>query len=138
MWNGKIRLSLAAIFIFSALSACAFRAQDIILTDAKMATAVDENLMPIKITDLFPKETAKVSCWIKWRDSKINAQLLAKWHYVTDDTHILDYLFTIPKKEGMGSVTLSMPEGKKLPPGLYKVDLVSGNRVLKSLTYKIE
>ena len=138
MLHKKIILGLILFFTFSALSACSFRTQDIVITDAKIVNAVDENLMPIKITDIFPKDTTKVSCWIKWQDSKINAQLMAKWHYVTDDTHILDYLFTIPKKEGMGSVTLSMPEGKKLPPGMYKVDLVSDTRTLKSLTFKIE
>lgn len=138
MLSGKIKLAIVLFFVFSVLSACAFKAQDIIISDAKMVTAVDENLMPVRITDVFPKDTSKVSCWIRWRDSNINAQLLAKWHYITDDTHILDYLFTIPKKEGMGSVTLSMPEGKNLPVGLYKVDLVSGRRTLKSLTFKIE
>lgn len=138
MITEKMKLLIIPIFIVFALASCGLKAQDITIADAKMATAVDESLMPVKITDIFPKDTTKVSCWIKWQDSKMNAQLLAKWHYVTDDIHILDYLFTIPKKEGMGSVTLSMPEGKKLPSGLYKVDLISDKRILKTLTFKVE
>lgn len=138
MIDKKIKLLLIPLFIVFALASCALKGQDIIITDAKMVTAVDEYLMPVKITDIFPKDTTKVSCWVKWQDSKINAQLLAKWHYITDDIHILDYLFTIPKKEGMGSVTLSMPEGKKLPSGTYKVDLISDRRILKTLTFKVE
>jgi len=134
----KIIFAMVVFCAFSALSACALRGRDVVLVDAKMVTAVDESLLPVKITDTFPKDTTKVSCWIKWRNSKINAQIFAKWHYVTDDIHILNYSFTIPKKEGAGSVTLSMPEGKRLPSGNYKVDLVSNNRVLKSLTFKIE
>lgn len=111
---------------------------DIHLVDAKIATAVDENLMPLKVTDVFPKGTAKVSCWIKWRDTKINTQLVASWHYITDDIHILDYPFIIPKKEGMGSIVLAMPDGKNLPSGQYKVDLMLGKRILKSLKFRIE
>ncbi|MDD5137011.1 MAG: hypothetical protein PHN63_06675, partial [Candidatus Omnitrophica bacterium] len=88
MHGRKIKLLLAISFIFSALSACAFWDRGVNITDAKMVTAVDADLRPIKITDTFPKEAAKVSCWIKLQDSKINAQLLTKWHYVTDDVHI--------------------------------------------------
>jgi len=104
----------------------------------EIVNAVDENLMPVKIMDVFPKGTSKVSCWIQWRDAKINTQILAKWHYVTDDIPILDYVFTIPKKEGMGSVTLTMPDGKNLPSGQYRVEIVLGKRVLKSLAFRIE
>jgi hypothetical protein len=108
------------------------------LVDAKIATAVDENLLPLKVTDIFPKDTNKVSCWIKWRDTKINTQLVASWHYITDDIHILDYSFIIPKREGMGSIVLAMPDGKNLPSGQYKVDLLLGKRVLKTLGFRIE
>jgi len=112
--------------------------KNITLADAKIATAVDENLMPVKVTDAFPAGTDKISCWIKWRNAKINTQIVAGWHYVTDDIHILDYSFIIPKKEGMGSIVLSMPNGKKLPSGQYRVSLKAGNRVLKTLYFKIE
>ena len=108
------------------------------LVDAKIATAVDENLMPLKVTDNFPKGTAKVSCWIKWRETKINTELVASWHYITDDIHVLDYPFIIPKKEGTGSIELAMPGGKNLPSGEYKVDLIFGKRVLKRLIFRIE
>ena len=129
-------LFCAAMFI---LSACAFSpGGDINITDAKTATAVDEKLMPVHITSIFPKETTKVVCWFQWKDADINTQILAKWHYVTDDIHILDYLFSIPKKTGSGSVALSVPEGKTLPAGQYKIGLVVGKRALRSLTFTIE
>ena len=121
-----------------AVSGCDIGASVIHLVDAKIATAVDENLMPLKVTDIFPKGTAKVSCWIKWRDTKINTELVASWHYITDDIHVLDYPFIIPKKEGTGSIVLSMPDGKNLPSGEYKVDLILGKRVLKRLIFRIE
>ena len=134
----KIAFIIYLVSMIFTLSACGLNLSDIAITDAKIVTAVDEKLMPVKVTDTFPKGTSKVSCWIEWRKAKINTQVVAKWHYVTDDIPILDYVFTIPKKEGMGSVTLAMPDGKLLPSGLYRIELALGKRVLKSLSFKIE
>jgi len=108
------------------------------LTTAKIVTGVDDKLMPVQAINIFPKGSSKVVCWFEWRDAKVNTQIMAKWHYVTDDIHILDYPFTVPNKQGSGSVALTSPEGKSLPMGQYKVDLLAGNRILKSLTFKIE
>ena len=138
MFKRIIIIPILILSITCSLCACGLFSQDVHIEDAKIVTAVDENFMPVAIADIFPKGTARISCWIKWRDSRINAQLVAKWHYVTDDIHIIDRLFTIPKKEGSGSVTLAMPEGKDLPAGSYKVDLVSNNRTLRSLKFKVE
>ncbi len=133
-----MKMVIIFIAVVSLLSACSLSTSDIRLTDAKTAMAVDENLMPVKVTDLFPKGTSRVSCWIKWRDARINVQVLASWHYITDDIHILDYSFNIPKKEGSGSVALAMPDGRSLPSGSYKVDLSCESRKLKSLKFIIE
>ncbi len=125
--------------IIFTLSACSFfGSRDINITDAKIVTAVDEKLMPVQITDTFPKGTSKVVCWFQWKDAKVNTQVMAKWHYVTDDIHVLDYPFYIPKKMGAGSVTLSAPEGKSLPVGQYKVELAVGNHALRSAAFTIE
>jgi hypothetical protein len=133
--KGMLLILLTAFF---AVSGCSIFDKEIKITDAKIVTGVDEKLMPVKILDVFPKDTSSVSCWFQWRDAKISAMIVAKWHYVTDDVHILDYNFTIPKKEGMGSVMLSMPEGKVLPSGSYKVELFSGKRLIKSLAFKVQ
>ena len=128
----------ALLIVAVTLPGCEAGRGTIRLVDAKIATAVDENLMPLKVTGTFPKGTAKVSCWIKWRDTKINTELTAGWHYITDDIHVLDYPFIIPKKEGSGSIELAMPDGKILPSGEYQVDLLLGKRLLKRLSFRIE
>ena len=135
--NNTIIVAMLLITAF-VVYGCGIGASGIHLIDAKIATAVDENLMPLEVTDNFPKGTAKVSCWIKWADTKINTELVASWHYITDDIHVLDYSFIIPKREGTGSIVLSMPNGKNLPSGKYKVDLIMGKSVLKSLKFRIE
>jgi hypothetical protein len=137
---GRNKWIIAAIFLIAIAVACGYYVGvgGIRLVDAKIATGVDENLIPLEVKDVFPKGTSKVSCWIKWRNAKINTQLVASWHYVTDDIHILDYSFIIPKKEGMGNMMLSMPDGTNLPSGRYKVNLILGKRILKSLGFKIE
>ena len=113
--------------------------RDIIISEAKIATGVDSQMLPIKVTNFFPKNTEKVSAWISWREAKINTQVLVKWHYVTDDIPIYDYALTIPKKEGVANVVLAMPEGKSLPSGLYKVDILLGKkRLVKTLTFEIQ
>lgn len=117
---------------------CALMDNNIALIDVKTAGSVDKDLMPVGVTDVFPPGTRNVSCWIKWRNARINTQILSKWHYITDDIPILEHTFIVPKKEGAGSVTLSMPEGKHLPAGSYKVDLISNKRLLKSIAFKVE
>ncbi|MCX5698062.1 MAG: hypothetical protein NTU54_08890 [Candidatus Omnitrophica bacterium] len=127
-------LILSALFLYN-LSGHT----DIIIRDAKIVTGVDKQLMPLKVTNFFPKNTSKVSAWISWRNAKINTQLLVKWYYVTDDVPIYDYNLNIPKKDGVANVVLSMPEGKVLPSGLYKVTILSGKKQLtKPLTFEIQ
>lgn len=128
---------LISALIFS-LPACSLIGGSIGIVDAKIVTAVDERLMPVKVTDTFPRGTTAVSCWIRWKNAAINTEIVARWHYVTDDIHILDYTLIIPKKEGTGSVTLTMPNGKELPGGDYKVELFSGKRLLRSLPLRVE
>ncbi|MFH1692205.1 MAG: hypothetical protein ABIC68_06570 [Candidatus Omnitrophota bacterium] len=126
------------LFIFLLSSCCFFQSQKICITDAKIAAGVDEKLMPVNITDVFPKDTSKVSCWFQWKKAKIGTPIVAKWHYVTDDIHVFDYTFKIPRKEGKGSIALAMPENKMLPPGEYKIDLTVDDHILKSLHFRIE
>lgn len=124
-----------AVFV---LSGCFFWPADITITDAKMATGVNEKLMPIQVMSVFPKEASKVCCWFQWKNAKIDTKIVAKWYYTTDNIHILDYNFSIPRREGSGSVSLSMPEGKTLPVGSYQVTLNMGKRAIKSLNFRIE
>lgn len=138
MYKGRIWVILIIFVISASLSACSVFSPKIHLVDAKMATAVDQDLMPVKVTDSFPKGSSKVCCWIKWRDAKINTQILASWHYLTDDIHILDYSFNIPKRDGSGGIALTMPDGRSLPSGSYKVDLSSGKSILRSLKFTVE
>lgn len=137
----RIKLTLFAIIsvlIALSLCACSIMNPDITLLDVKTAKDVDKNLMPVSVTETFPEGTSKISCWFKWRNAKVNTQVLTKWHYVTDDIPVLDYTFSIPKKDGTGSVALVMPGGKKLPSGSYRIDLVVNNRILKSVNFTVE
>ncbi len=106
-------------------------------TDVRVAAAVDENMAPVNVTT-FPQGTTKVFCWFQWQDSEVNTQIVAKWDYVTDQIHILDYTFSIPRRSGMGSISLSMPEGKVMPSGEYLVTLMLEKQTLKSLTFEIQ
>ena len=134
----KLLPVLILLFCLSAIYAYRAEAAEINITEIKMASAVDENLMPVQPATVFPKGTAKVFCWFKWQGAELNAPIIAKWHFVTDDIHILDYPFAIPRKEGSGGVSLSMPDGKVLPSGDYRVDLALGKKVLRSAKFRVE
>jgi len=126
------------VFLLSvcALAGCADRS--IVITDAKMATGIDEKFMPVAVTDVFPAGSTTVFCWFQWKNSQKNIRVTASWNFLTDSIHILDYEFVIPRKEGSGGVLLSMPNGKTLPIGSYKVDLLIDTHKLRSLTFKVE
>lgn len=131
-------LILFVIAILIPLTSCAKRTEnDIRIISAKMAKGINEKYMPVDAANVFPEGTIKAYCWFSWKDAEKNMEILAKWHYITDDIPIVEYSFTIPRKEGIGSVSLSMPEGKILPPGLYRVELKYGARTLKTLTFKV-
>lgn len=135
----KRLVTLAILLAATAgLSACSvIESPKVRLTDAKMSSAVDGNFMPVGVTDTFPAGTEKIACWIQWKDSKINTQITARWHYLTDDVHIVDYPFNIPKREGSGGITITMPGGKAFPAGSYKVDLYLEKRLLRSLQFRV-
>ncbi|MCX5696948.1 MAG: hypothetical protein NTU54_03080 [Candidatus Omnitrophica bacterium] len=132
----NICLVLLMAFI---LSACSLQQTTAInITDIKTAKGIDEKLMPLGVTGVFPDGTQKVFCWFQWKNTEVNTTVMARWYFVTDNIHILDYNFTIPRKEGSGSVSLTMPEGKKLPVGQYRIDLNFGKQTLKSTIFKVQ
>lgn len=134
----RITLSLCIFVLFFSLTSCAKHQESAItIVSTKMAKGINEKYMPVDVTNIFPEGTTKVYCWFSWRDAEKNMEILAKWHYITDDIPIVEYTFAIPRKEGVGSVSLSMPEGKVLPNGLYRVELKYGNMVLRSITFKV-
>jgi len=107
------------------------------LLDAKIASGVDDKYMPVNITNVFPEGTQKAFLWFSWKDAAKDVKIMARWTYVRDNIPVLDYPFIIPREEGQGSVALTMPEGKALPSGLYRVTLEFDKRELTSLTFKV-
>ena len=133
-------LTLSILLVASfAISGCQiFYFGKLRIIEIKMAPAISENLMPIKPADSFPSGTSKVFCWFKWANAETNSQVIAKWYYTSENINILNYPLAIPRHDGSGSVLLSMPEGKTLPSGSYRIDLVVNNHILKSREFKIE
>jgi hypothetical protein len=108
------------------------------MIDAKMAIGLDDQLMPVQVTDVFPRDTRRVFCWFSWDNATPKMEMKAEWNYVVDDVHILTYDFRIPRKKGSGGISLIMPTGKVFPVGSYRIDLVSNKIVVKSLTFKVK
>jgi hypothetical protein len=132
----KSKAVIISLFLIFVLAACTSGL--ISITNVKTAAGIDEKLMPVQVTSVFPAGTKNVFCWFQWKNAKVGTKIAARWHFVTDNIHILDYAFTIPRREGSGGVSLSMPEGKTLPAGVYRVDLMLGDYRLRTLTFKVE
>lgn len=129
---------ILGVFLLLALGSTGCMNRAMTITDAKMASSINEKLLPEKITDVFPSGTQTVFCWFQWKNAEVNTPIRARWHFSTDDIHILDYDFVMPRKNGSGSVSLSMPEGKILPAGSYKVELLIKAKKQVSLTFTVE
>jgi hypothetical protein len=130
-------LVTAFFILFTALALSACQMSPVSITNAKMANGIDKKFMPIQVMDFFPAGTTQVYCWFEWKNAQVGTKIIARWDFVTDNIHILNYAFTIPKNQGSGSVSLAMPAGKKLAEGVYKIELITGKYVLKSLTFKV-
>ena len=120
------------------LSSCSVQqSSKISIIDAKTAVNVDDKYMPVGATNVFTPDTSRVYCWFSWSRAEKETKVVAKWHYLTDDIPVLEYTFAIPRREGSGSVSLSMPDGKVLPAGMYRVTLEVDKKQLKALTFKV-
>ena len=133
-------LALSALFVASfALSGCGISSPGKLkIIDIKMASAINEKLAPVNPANSFPNSISRVYCWFSWRNAAANMQLMAKWHYTSENINILNYPFNIPSQDGSGSVVLAMPEGQTLPSGSYKIDLIINNHIMKSCEFRIE
>ncbi len=111
---------------------------DVHITDAKMAVGLDDQLMPVQVTDVFPRDTKRVFCWFSWENAIPKMEIKADWNYIIDDVQILAYAFRLPRKKGSGGISLTMPTDKVLPVGSYRIDFIAKNKILKSLTFKVK
>jgi len=126
------------LLICLAWAGCSPMGEKVHITDIKMASSIDANLAPVQVTDTFPEGTTKVSCWFKWEDSPAGTKLTAKWDYLTEKIHVLDYNLSLPRRNGMGGVLLTLPEGKTLPSGSYQVALMQGKKSLRSIPFQVK
>lgn len=135
----KIAIAMAVALLAACLIAgyCKREAYKFVLIDAKIAANVDDKFLPVDVTDNFFSGTSKVYCWFQWKDAPKDTKIISHWYYVTENIPILDYTFMIPRKNGTGSVSLEMPQGKSLPEGIYHVELLLKNKKLKSLAFKV-
>jgi hypothetical protein len=135
-----IALSICTHFIYSQKepSQVASISKPLIITDAKMTPALDEQLMPTHVTDVFPRDTKLVYCWFSWENATPKMVIKASWNYTIDDLRILLYEFRIPRRSGSGGISLTMPNGKVFPVGAYRVDFIAGGKILKSVAFKVK
>ena len=135
--KGLKSLILLPVLIVALSSCSPQKNAKIELLDAKTAKGIDGMYKPVEETSVFPQGTTTVFCWFSWKNAEKGINITARWKYVTDDIPILRSTFAISRKEGEGGVSLVMPPGKTLPPGVYRVSLEFEKEELKALTFKV-
>ncbi|MEI7751994.1 MAG: hypothetical protein WCJ71_07890 [Candidatus Omnitrophota bacterium] len=137
LWLILIALAIGTFFVYTKKEQ-KVEAVGIHITDAKMTTGLDEQLMPLQVTDVFPRTTKLVYCWFSWADATPKMGLKASWNYTIDDIRILLYDVQIPRRAGSGGISLTMPDGKVFPVGAYRLDFIANGKILRSLTFKVK
>ncbi len=107
------------------------------LVDVKMAMGADENRNPVDVTNEFPAGTEKIYAAFTWENAESNLQVVARWYYTSEDIHILDSSFTLTRRSEKGVTTLTMPKGKPLPPGDYRLDFEIKGKKANSVEFKV-
>lgn len=142
--NVSLRDMLVAIFIICLVLLIPYIYSSINvginIADIKMASTLDDQLMPVNVASVFPRDTNQVYCWIEWHNAKPKSpiEITAIWRYLTDEIIITSYNFYIPRKNGSGGISLTMPGKKAFPVGTYRVDIMRQNHKIKSITFKVK
>lgn len=105
--------------------------------DAKMTLKSDENRNPTQPLRQFPAGTEKVSCSFRWENAEPRLKVKAHWYYVTEDIHILDASFKLTRRSERGVTSLTMPKGKPLPAGNYRLDFEVHHKVICSVAFSV-
>jgi hypothetical protein len=93
------------------------------IAQMRMAAGIDERYEPVGATEVFAAKTAKVYCWFRWEDAPPDTTLQARWTYLPKKIKIFEYPVSIPRPAGSGGIAMTMPKGRFLPPGAYRIEL---------------
>ena len=110
------------------------------ITDIKFCQNVDKNRNPIDMTSKFPAGTQVIYAWFSWKNAPRSQKIIAGWHYVSEDIHILDTPITLTRRSDQGVLSLRMPKDKSLPEGSYRLDISideKTKKVLKSASFTV-
>lgn len=105
------------------------------ITDAVMCQGLDGEQRPVGIVSAFPEGTEHVQGCFSWTGATSHRQVIGRWHYTTQGIHILDVPVTVAEAVGTGIVSLQMPQGKALPAGSYRLDLMVQGKVAQTASF---
>ena len=125
--------------LLSSLTSCGGKAEFSFTTarisEAKMATSLDEDMLPVNLTDEFSPDTAKICLSIRLTNAPPDTEVKAEWIYVQGEIEDLEnYLIDTVSGQGENDAyvgfTLSRPDNG-WPVGEYNVVLsIDGKKKL--------
>ncbi|MBI4394932.1 MAG: hypothetical protein HY583_01930 [Candidatus Omnitrophica bacterium] len=139
MGNLRLHLGLitALLFLLPIFNLQAAFSESFEITNVKICLKVDRNRNPIHVTNKLPGGTQNVYAWFSWKNAPKSQTITARWHYVSEDIHILDSPVTLTRHSDQGVLILRMPEDKPLPSGMYRMDIEADGKVLNSTSFTV-
>ena len=119
------------------VSGCTFKVTTFTITDAKMATGMDEDGYPIGVATTFSVTEPEIHIWFSWAHAPSDTKVRAIFNYVPGNAKVEIPEITLPTIDGTGSFHLKKPVGDR-PAGEYRVDIYSDDKVVKSLSFSVE
>ena len=151
-FSAPVRVAVALISATILLMGCAGEGDETgpasgLLSEATMATAVDENSRPVGPTTVFPTDAELLCCSFKITDAPPGTEIIAEWVYVGGEVEeevgkncILETMNAIA--EGtcytyVAKALTPMPD-YQWPRGDYKIVLYVNGEEQASVPFKIE
>lgn len=113
-------------------------AQTFTLTSIQLGEALSPDLSVGTPAARFKSDTARIYCSFSWAGAGAGDTLNARWHYLDENIHILNFPIPLEQASGSGATSLSMPAGKKFPSGYYRVELSCKSKPVGSAVFLIE
>lgn len=106
------------------------------ISEVQLCKEVDSSGNPVKIRDWFDEDSKSVFVWASLQKVSKETSLFARWYFQENLSY--NKRITVPAGETKLYSMMVPPNGKKFKKGNWKVELVSGAHVLKSVPFSVK
>lgn len=121
------------------LSGCDLLIGGFTITEAASSLKIDGEYCPVEAMDVFPPDTSKVYVCVRFRGAPKDGKLTFRWFYTGREEYLIDtQVQKVAGPEGRAYSALVMAQGKFLPPGSYRVEIIAGDELQENVIFIVE